>query len=495
MSVFGFGQRLFLFVKRSLAIVVLLFSGIAATSVHAQSSSAFLQPGNQVYPSSIPTNTDSPSYLVNPNGPNNFFYGGWTTDQNGNPVGGSVPSGLVVDSDALQGEGFYQRTIRDSSTGENYIQLIILSDAAPGEGFGEVGMFTESYVKMGGGNGISVLQGMHCTPGTGKCPAPEGSTYPGVQRSVGFDALSKIRTGDFEDPREKFRFTQLIYDTDDPSKWADFDRGTSGTTFYSDIWGASYNYVDSSNDIELGDFTNTVTKTLDVNHIYSYATLTAEMQFRLDARDKEIAESMGILPSDLREESGFEEVNTLYSRISVLSEAEKLFQSLPGKFDTLDEAADYIEDFIQYRVIAQQGWREQTDAGLELHDMHQETFQGAVVKAGNVVYRQEFQGETITASWEDGDRVDFYGLDQIVTDVIRFGHEQVAPDTCESKPQPEHNQCAQVVRYQFEVTDNNGGPSLFSEVNYDPRVGDQFLIEDSDQVNPFDPFSTQAHLP
>lgn len=494
MGGFEFRESLFAIVKRNLAIAVMICSSLLITDVHAASDSSFLHPGDQVYPATIPTNTDSPSYLVNPNGPSNFFYGAWFTDSSGNLQGGTLPTGLAG-SDVLQDQNFYQRTIQDSSTGENYIQLIVISDAAPEEGFGEVGMFTESYVKMGNGRGVSLLQGLHCTPETGKCPAPAGSIYPGQQKSPGLDSLAKIRTGDFEDPREKYRFTQLIYDTDDTSKWADYQaRGTEGTTFYSDIWGASYNYTDTnaSVEIELGDFTSTVTKTLDINEIYSYATMTAEMQFKLDDRDKEIAESLGIMPAELREEMGLENVNTLYSRISVLSEAEKLVQNQPGKFANLDAAVDYIEDYIQYRVIAQQGWREQAEGGLERHDMRQETFQGAVVKAGDVTYRKEFLGETITAAWADGDRVDHYSVDEVLA-VLRFGHEQVTPDDCEDKtPQSVENQCSQEVRYQFATLDE---VPLLSEINYDSRVGDQFIVEDTDDINPFDPFSTQAHLP
>lgn len=494
MGGFKFRESLLVFVRHSLLTISVVINGLVITDVYAAFDSSFLSPGDQIYPDSIPTDTGSPSYLVNPNGPSNFFYGAWFTDSAGILRGSNLPTGLVG-SDVLYDGDFYQRTIQDSSTGENYIQLIVIGDAGPDEGFGEVGMFSESYVKMGSGQGVSVLQGLRCTPDSGKCPAPAGSIYPGGQASPGVDSLAKIRTDDFEDPREKYRFTQLIYDTDDASKWADYrGRGTEGTTFYSDIWGGSYNYVDSDAgvEIELGDFTNTVTKTLDINNIYSYATMTAEMQFKIDDRDKEIAESLGIMSAELREEMWFEDVNPLYSRISVLSEAEKLTQNQSDKFANLDAAIDYIENYVQYRVIAQRGWREQAENGLERHDMRQETFQGAVVKAGNVTYRKDFLGETITATWEDGDRVDHYSVDEVLA-MLKFGHEQVTPDNCDFKtPLLVNNQCTQEVRYQFATLDEI---PLLSEINYDSRVGDQFVVEDTDQVNPFDPFSTRLHLP
>ncbi len=427
-------------------------------------------------------------YLVNPNSQQNFYFGKWEISANGRPVAQALPSGLTG-SNALQDVGFYQRNIEDPTTGERYIQQIVTDAAVAGETFSKVGMFSESYVKTNGQNsGVSVLQGMNCGKHNGKCLAPDEGVYMNGQAATSIEFLNKIRTGAFEDPKEKVRLKQLIYETDDPLKWADSSRNTTGTTFYTDIWRGSYDYKG----VELGDFVNTVIKSLDIDPLYSYIVVTAEMRFDYDDRDLEIAqrETIDIGP-DPKENA----------KVYLLSEAEKLRNNFSSSFgsgrDGLIKARDYIQNYIQYRAITQEGWHT-PNAGLARYEMFQSEMVGAMVKAGNIEYEKKYKGNTIVASWSDGQKVNAYGTNQDMG-FQQQGHEQVTPDTCDDETKfdsDERTKCGAEVRYEFATTDVY---KLIKEPRiYDPRVGDQFKIEigkDKDIINPFDPFSTVAHLP
>ncbi len=464
-------------------VTVLVFGSLNSTLSFAQPK-GLVPVGDIVMPNVLPNNR---AYLVNPNSQQNFYFGKWEIGVDGRPVGQALPSGLTG-SNALQDVGFYQRNIEDPTTGERYIQQIVTDAAIAGDTFSKVGMFSESYVKTNGQNGgVSVLQGMNCGLHNGKCLAPDEGTYMNGQTATSIEFLNKIRTGSFEDPQEKVRLKQLIYETDDPSKWADATRNTTGTTFYSDIWRASYEYQG----VQLGDFVNTVTKSLDIDPLYSYATLTAEMRFDYDARDLEVAQREGITVGVDPQEN---------VDIYLLSEADKLRNNFSSSFSSgqkgLIEARDYIKNYIQYRAIAQEGWHA-PDAGLVRYEMFQAEMVGALVKAGNIEYQKKYKDIVIDASWIDGAKINAYGTNQDMG-FQQQGHEQVTPDRCENdktfKLEADRVMCGSVVRYEFATTDVY---KLINEPrNYGAGVGDQFKIENNiDYVDPFNPFSTVPHLP
>ncbi len=439
---------------------------------------------------------NTPAYLVNPNGSSNLYFGKWEIGPDGRPAGQALPTG-INGSNALQDAGFYQRNIENPATGERYIQQIITDYASAGETFNKVGMFSESYVKTNGQNsGVSVLQGMNCGEHNGKCLAPDKGTYMDGQAATSIEFLNKIRTGSFEDPMEKVRLKQLIYETNDPSKWASDTGSTTGTTFYTDIWRASYEYEG----VQLGDFVNVVTKTRDIDPLYSYGVLTAEMRFDFDASDVAIAQREGI---SLGEDPGAN------PEIYLLSEAETLRNNFSSKFTNdrvgLDKARDYIRTYIQYRAIAQEGWHA-PDSGLVRYEMFQSEMSGALVKAGNVKYQKKYKDVAIDAVWPDGGvervengikvvKINAYGTNQDMG-FQQQGHEQVTPDTCDDanvfSSESDRVVCASKVRYEFATTDVF---SLINERNYGPGVGDQFKIEAGDNIDPFNPFSTVPHLP
>lgn len=481
------------------ALVVILISENLSCVAYANPPlpvKGLVPPGDTIFPY-------AGNHLVHPTNNNNELrFGNWAIDQNQIPFSNFIPNGMS-DNGTLRDEGFLQQLIVDDATGEMLVKQIIVGDSLPGETMNEVGMFSETYINMWG-EGISMLQGLQCGADTGKC-ITAGTDYHPLrsenQLSTGMDSIALIRTGKFKDPEEHFRFTQLIYDTEDESKWAEFqERGTTGTTFFSDIFRTTY----SIDDVEIGDLTSVITKTQDIDSVYSYSILTAETQFTLDEYDKWIAAEQGIPPEAFREERDLEKIDLVYSRISILSEAETLLQNFPEKFDNINQAADYIERYIQYRVIAQEGWREQEELGLAKQDMFQTTLVGAVVKEGRIGYTKDYLGIPITSEWNDGDRIDSYGADQVIlleTDgrvaEQRFGHEVVNPDTCDISENPvianNRSACSAIARYNyFETTDI---APVIDEREYDPSVGDQFKIEPTDDINPFDPLSTLLFLP
>ncbi len=463
--------------------MVLVFGGLNSPPIFAQPK-GLVPVGDIVMPNVLP---NTRTYLVNPNSQQNMYFGKWEIGADGKPVGQALPGGLTG-SNALQDIGFYQRNIEDPATGERYIQQIVTDAAIAGETFSKVGMFSESYVKTNGQNGgVSVLQGMNCGMHNGKCLAPDGGTYMDGQTATSIEFLNKIRTGSFEDPNEKIRLKQLIYETDDPSKWADAARNTTGTTFYSDIWRASYEYQG----VKLGDFVNTVTKSLDIDPLYSYVTLSAEMRFDYDTHDLEIAQREGIsVGADPQENA----------EIYLLSEAEKLRDNFRGSFTNdstgLQDARKYIQKYIQYRAIAQEGWHA-PDAGLVRYDIFQSEMAGALVKAGDIKYQKTYKGVPIVANWFDGQKINAYGTNQDLG-FQQQGHEQITPDTCDNETifpsDVDRTRCGSIVRYEFATTDVY---RLINEPrNYGPGVGDQFKIEPGiDNIDPFNPFSTVPYLP
>lgn len=504
----------------STAATILIFVNTGIVEIASAQSRGWVpvdRVNDVAMPNIIP---NTPAYLVNPNGSSNLYFGKWEIGPNGRPVGQALPAG-INGSGALQDIGFYQRNIENPATGERYIQQIVTDYASAGEAFNKVGMFSESYVKTNGQNsGVSVLQGMNCGEHNGKCLAPDRGTYMDGQTATSIEFFNKIRTGSFEDPKEKVRLKQLIYETDDPTKWANDNGSTTGTTFYSDIWRASYEY----DGVQLGDFVNVVTKTRDIDPLYSYAVLTAEMRFDFDRGDVAIAQREGIsLGADPGENP----------EIYLLSEAEKLRNNFRSNFTNdragLEKALNYIRTYIQYRAIAQEGWHA-PDAGLARYEMFQSEMSGALVKAGDIKYQKKYNDVAIEAKWIDGGMmvpvfdangapvrdtngnvitvmkpVGAYGTNQDMG-FQQQGHEQVTPDTCDIGDMfTSHDRvmCGAKVRYEFATTDVY---NLINSWRYDPSVGGtgadrggdrfaQFKIEPQDLINPFDPFSTVPNLP
>ena len=412
-----------------------------------------------------------------------LYFGDWelAVDDTITPI--DDPGDQVSFTVLVEDKGMIQRRVTDSG-GASYIQLILaeeagssVDDPANYNNYSGVGAFSESYIKMNdSAGGISSYEGIRCLTS-----CRDG--YINGSLATYFESSVKIQIGSLENSAEKIRIKTLKWDTSTGDPWPVFatpDAGTAsgyaeGFTTYSDIWRASY---DTGISEGLGtikeDFTRVALITEDINPYYAY---TNEQYFM-----KVGGSSMNSINSDASSSAK----DALAQRIVDAN----YINPNTGFVITHAEAVNLIEDTMEYTVLEANGQRLAQD-GLLVHDTKRTVMQGAVVKAGNIEYINSGEASNPVVSWEDGDRIfryDVHEATQVGPGVQYLTHVQVENRTTPVDPFASYQSRLNSLYSLDEAVYQAPGSSGSITTNYDPGVGDQFVVEVGDVIDPFNPW-------